>query len=543
MKWGICALLLIIILIVSIIIYICTIKINFQENFLALDETKLYNLYKNPNLNPNLNPNPNPNPNLNPNPNPNSLITPTTANDNKPVDIEYQIPVPVNQLSDEQLQSIDSDVLRNIRTLANFSMTDELNFYQIYSIIKNIKNTKYNFEYKIVSDDKKNSVLESEKLIAINSGAINTTDLELFTRLKLELISAFNALMIKNDAYISYHPYQFFKIINSNMISNKIINNNSKNNSNNNSYNFIFTLTFAREYKYQQFVIYYDVVLNPKPTNDDITVSDSINYEINLNKVELIGIPIPKTIEFHSNQKTTSKDNEIDMNTSAVKNTEIDFYYEDQVSDNSTIDVTGSSEISSRFNNPNLKYIDITEISDMDNTMFDENSQSAKIESRRMNVARDQQFNNHKCYGLVNGISQELPQYKNPIFCKSFHPEINQNGIWDSPCQVNSDCPFYKANKNYSNEFGKCDKITGQCEMPMGIIPIGFTKYGKIEPNCYNCGATTLDSKCCESQSNLVKSGVVNYKSPDYVFTGDESYRKQFETELKSIGLLVNPSI
>ena len=79
--------------------------------------------------------------------------------------------------------------------------------------------------------------------------------------------------------------------------------------------------------------------------------------------------------------------------------------------------------------------------------------------------------------------------------------------------------------------------------MPMGVIPIGFTKFGKIEPNCYNCGANSMDSKCCGTQSQLIKSGVVNYNSPDYVFAGDESYRKQFENDLKSVGLLVNPSI
>jgi hypothetical protein len=165
------------------------------------------------------------------------------------------------------------------------------------------------------------------------------------------------------------------------------------------------------------------------------------------------------------------------------------------------------------------------------------------MEDRIMNVARDQQYNNHRCYGLVNGVSKELPQYKNPIFCKSFHPEINQNGIWDAPCQVNNDCPFYKANKNYPNEFGKCDKVLGKCEMPMGVIPIGFTKYGKIEPNCYNCGANTMDSKCCSSQADSIKSGIVAYKTPDYIFTGDESSRKQFEKEITSMGLLVNPSI
>jgi hypothetical protein len=508
MKWGICALLLVIILIISVIIYI--LNYNSKENFLAIDDNIL-------------------------------LLEPTnnTINtDNKPVDIQYQIPVSANQLTDEQLHSIDTDVLRQVRTLANFSMTDEFDFYQIYTLIKNLKNNNYSFTYKLLPDDKKIQLKSSEKLIEINSGAIDNTDLELFSRLKLELISSFNSLIIKNGLYVPYHPFQFFKIINSNMISNTDINNSTNNNSNNNTKNIVFTLTIAREYKFQQFIIYYDIDLIS--TNSD---TSTINYTVNLNKVELIGIPIPKTIEFHSNQKTNYNPSNDDITIDSNTNKNTDYYYKDQVSDNSTIDVTQSSERSSRFNKPNLKYIDITETSDLDNTMFDVNSQSAKIESRKMNVAKDQQFNNHRCYGLVNGISQELPQYKNPIFCKSFHPEINQNGIWDSPCQVNSDCPFYKANKNYPNEFGKCDKLSGQCEMPMGMIPIGYKKFGKTEPNCYNCGANSLDSKCCESQSDLVKSGIVNYKSPDYVFTGDESYRKQFENELKTIGLLINPSI
>jgi hypothetical protein len=478
-------------------------KIDSKETFLAIDDKILLTDPNNPNVNM----------------------------DNKPVDIQYQIPVSANQLTDEQLQSIDTDVLRKVRTLANFSMTDEFDFYQIYTLIKNLKNNTYSFTYKLLPDDKKTNIKSSEKLIAINSGAINNTDLELFSRLKLELISSFNSLIIKDGLFVPYHPFQFFKIINSNMISNTT-------GQTTNSYNFVFTLTFAREYKFQQFIIYYDVDLIAAPTDALSISNNTVNYTINLNKVELIGIPIPKGIEFHSNQKTDYKSNE---DTNSIADT--DYYYKDQVSENSTIDVSQSSEISSRFNNPNLKYIDITETSDMDSSIFDENSQSAKIESRIMNVAKDQQFNNNKCYGLVNGISQELPQYKNPIFCKSFHPEINQNGIWDSPCQVNSDCPFYKANKNYTNEFGKCDKLSGQCEMPMGITPIGFTKFGKKEPKCYNCGVNSLDSNCCSEQADMVKSGIVNYNSPDYVFAGDESYRKQFENELKSVGLLVNPSI
>jgi len=77
----------------------------------------------------------------------------------------------------------------------------------------------------------------------------------------------------------------------------------------------------------------------------------------------------------------------------------------------------------------------------------------------------------------------------------------------------------------------------------MGVIPIGFTKFGKLEPNCYNCGANSTDSKCCGTQAESIKSRKVNYNSPDYIFAGDEASRKQFENEILKIGLLVNPSI
>ena len=79
--------------------------------------------------------------------------------------------------------------------------------------------------------------------------------------------------------------------------------------------------------------------------------------------------------------------------------------------------------------------------------------------------------------------------------------------------------------------------------MPLGVIPIGFTKYGKIEPNCYNCDITAKDSKCCEKQMKTIKEGNVKYKSPDYIFNNDESNRKKFKDELELLGLQANPSI
>ena len=82
---------------------------NTNDTFLAIDDTKLLN-----------------------------KITDLKIEKN-PVEIQYQIPIPVNQLSDNDLQSIDTDILRNVRTQKNFSITDELTYHQMYSILKLIK--------------------------------------------------------------------------------------------------------------------------------------------------------------------------------------------------------------------------------------------------------------------------------------------------------------------------------------------------------------------------------------------------------------------
>ena len=496
---------------------------------------------------------------------------------NKPISIKSQIPVPVNQLSNNELQQIDGSILRHSRVLKTFSMVDEFDIYQMYNILKQLKYNQYNFTYNTNTTSNTPllpppSIISSDKLNNINTGAINNVDLNLFTRMKLEIISSFNNFIIQSGDYVPYHPYQFFKIINSNLIS---FDKNYKTDNNNNIDNYCFTLTFAREYKYQQFVIYYDIDLikvtttNPTTTNPTTTNPTTTNpltlpilsYTMILNKVDITGIPVPNTIEFHKNNKiakndivdTTNSTDTIDTTMSIEdqlnKQTEIDdyykndFYYKDQVRENNISDVMPDEENSKLFQRQNMKFIDENERSDMDTTLLDKDSMGAKIDEKIMNIAKDQHFNTHRCYGLVNGKNQELPQYKNPIFCKSYHPEINQNGIWDSPCQVDNDCPFYQANKNYTNEFGKCDKDSGSCEMPLGVIPIGFTKYGKIEPNCYNCDITSKDSKCCGTQMEAIKKGNVKYNTPDYIFNNDESIRRQFKDELEILGLKENPSI
>ena len=101
--------------------------------------------------------------------------------------------------------------------------------------------------------------------------------------------------------------------------------------------------------------------------------------------------------------------------------------------------------------------------------------------------------------------------------------KVERAGIWDTPCKKDTDCPFFKANKNYPNEYGSCSK--GYCEFPLGIVPLGYRVYSKeVSPLCYNC--KNPDSfNCCKEQENRKK--YPNLKSPDYIFPGDNGIRKE----------------
>ena len=66
---------------------------------------------------------------------------------NKPISIKSQIPAPVNQLNGNELQNIDSSILRHSRVLKNFSIVDELDYYQMYNILKQLQNNQYKFTY------------------------------------------------------------------------------------------------------------------------------------------------------------------------------------------------------------------------------------------------------------------------------------------------------------------------------------------------------------------------------------------------------------
>jgi hypothetical protein len=106
-------------------------------------------------------------------------------------------------------------------------------------------------------------------------------------------------------------------------------------------------------------------------------------------------------------------------------------------------------------------------------------------------------------------------------------------GIYDTPCKKNEDCPFYKINKNYDNEFGRC-LDNGYCELPVNMSRIGYKYYTQNSnelPLCYNCDTnkyqitSDLDT-CCNDQYD--KDKYPNLNSPDFAFNNDTVVRQNY---------------
>ena len=97
-------------------------------------------------------------------------------------------------------------------------------------------------------------------------------------------------------------------------------------------------------------------------------------------------------------------------------------------------------------------------------------------------------------------------------------------GVWDAMCSRNEDCPFYKANKNYPNNFGGCNN--GQCQMPLGVTQVSPTKYRDGDRAiCHQC-IEGGNVNCCKGQED--RSRYPNLKSPDYAFSSDASARRSY---------------
>jgi len=138
------------------------------------------------------------------------------------------------------------------------------------------------------------------------------------------------------------------------------------------------------------------------------------------------------------------------------------------------------------------------------------------------------------CFGGLN------PNAKTQLECEK------NRGFWDTPVTSSFDCPFYKANKNYSDgseigiystsaqQRGGVKSESGYCDLPSGTQALGFRAIKpdpEYRPLCHNCIRSGTSSerytgRCCDEQKNDPMRIYTNLASPDYAFPGDSVYRK-----------------
>lgn len=148
----------------------------------------------------------------------------------------------------------------------------------------------------------------------------------------------------------------------------------------------------------------------------------------------------------------------------------------------------------------------------------------------RLEFSEDAFDPSFRCFGDLSIEQKELCESKYDVMG---NPKLLRT-VWDRPCQKNEDCPFFKANKNYNNSRGGCDK-DGFCEFPVGVKRVAYTQYddkGPFAPFCYQCSDPD-DPKCCEKQK-----GSWALVSPDYAFANDTRARKKAGFKINTVDTL-----
>ena len=119
---------------------------------------------------------------------------------------------------------------------------------------------------------------------------------------------------------------------------------------------------------------------------------------------------------------------------------------------------------------------------------------------------------------------------------------IDSGGIWDYVPENSYECPYYKSNENYPNDFGR---LSGdKCELPRNMQIIGnrnFSNDPSYRPLCYNCKGNLFGEGslgfCCDDQND--KEKYPELITPDYAFIGDNVLREKYADSLAQKGLNV----
>lgn len=426
---------------------------------------------------------------------------------------------------------IENDVsfLKNINMDKDtiYSRYIELNkdqFQNLLNLTANKINNKYNLAYNIDNFDIMYKIINfikiynykgigvektSEGLINMPKSNKNFIDIVILNKdiihkiITANILGALNNALINSNYNSEYHKFIPYKLINSRVIdiyksktSNIII--------------FKILYNVGRKYRSNNYNFTSHILI------EGLTNSLLTNLSTNLKKnlglklrvvFDLNGMPLDKIITDNRIYKLDGRPEQkqiFDKSTNLI----------DKITNLN--DKNNSKLINDDFfgvleNNPKKLNIELAKYNKINNNIL------KQIEKNKDNDVRHE----YKCFHPK--ARDSIIEVDNEIHCISKHSKYDNNiGIWDKPCSKNEDCPYYKANKNYDNNFGGC-KNNKTCEMPIGITRIGYTKILKgSESLCHGC-LDISTNKCCEEQYD--KSKYPNLKSPDYMFESDYTIR------------------
>lgn len=504
-------------------------------------------------------------------------------------DIYYKpVPRPANNIEHPDGNSIDAPIYDNSILRANryynttdglsreipvtnlLSLTNEMPTTYMISLLEKIKTTDATFSFPVTNtvsgfinyyvqgpnDYKK----KPSRFVLSNLDKLTPTDLvevaelaELFAICRLWLITKINMTVLDDKMADPNHPFSQFEVINSR--NTKILITNPDDITA--GLTLICDMMIHRPYKTHTFNI--QTTINAIPSTDKKTVNCTIK------DIRLIGstidgeAPLPESITpspFNGVSASSAPVSKRNPASSIIPNA-VDIAVGDYSAGSVELEKNMAEYMARQEFNKDKKCGDIDtrnrlyESSRAEQSTGDHAVTGGGVPMIDENKRRYLELNcGGKCYGvnpLTNAIVELFKYDDNKIACESTHNELDGKvGVYDYPCKQDTDCPYWQANKNYPNTFGKCIKSTGVCEMPEGVVRMGFTKQHEAgKAKCNNCSklpgynvSTASDEACCvEQQNNLSTLGIL---SPDYRFRGDYTVRRQPAniTALAKLGLL-----
>ena len=344
--------------------------------------------------------------------------------------------------------------------------------------------------------------------------------LELFTTLKLYLMTKINLLVLDEKLSHQAHPFQFFNIIQSQHLKLESIPKVDKEGNILESqpypnFQVIFNLVVHREYKPYTFNIQTKLEIDLYSNPDEIMVSiqdlelvgstmdgnqesplysrmdnpKGVNLSKSVGNGGLINAPVSDFRESIPGMGITASNFDfVNVNEEKVKKTETNKKTKDEEGWN-TVNVGFMDTVSKEYANTYLQqrkekrqelYPDSTfTIYNQGVERNEDKDKEAKNNLKKVKYSPNP-YGDYQCfhYDFINLKPIVDKESEDPIKCKSFNSKYNKVGVWDTKCIEDIDCPFYKPDTFPGEEKYGCGE-KGYCSMPLGVIPIGYRKYLK----------------------------------------------------------------